>query len=146
MRKCSKCKKHKQEREFGGKTSSYCKPCRKDYRNSPQQRQASRRNHLQSSYGMTEYDYDKLMKYQNNKCAICFSEDEKLFVDHDYETGLVRGLLCNHCNAGLGMFKDEIDNLIRAIAYIGYSSRLTNFKVNPKRTSRHRRNFVDKVE
>lgn len=88
---------------------------------------------------MTEDDVKMLLDLQDGKCAICLLELEKPHIDHSYETGYVRGLLCNQCNTGLGMFRDNVDNLIRAMAYVGYSPRGTKFKANPERTSRHRR-------
>ena len=65
---------------------------------------------------------------QTGECAICgetialFSEKgsdvQIAFVDHDHETGEVRGLLCRGCNYGLGNFKDSEERLISAIKYL----------------------------
>ena len=48
---------------------------------------------------------------------IC-GKDEKLVVDHDHKTGKVRGLLCNHCNRGLGHFRDNVKFLEDAVKYL----------------------------
>ena len=57
---------------------------------------------------------------QEEACAICgypqFSED--LSIDHCHETGEVRGLLCKHCNLGLGHFRDDPERLKAAIDYL----------------------------
>ena len=58
---------------------------------------------------------------KNNKCAICgreFNDKLKAFVDHDHITNKVRGLLCTHCNTLLGMSKDSIEILNKAIEYL----------------------------
>ena len=68
-------------------------------------------------YGITDEEYDSLLIKQVARCAIC-NEHVKLCVDHDHNTGKVRGLLCNTCNAGLGMFKDSIRLLAGAIVYL----------------------------
>lgn len=54
-------------------------------------------------------DFDKAFKLQEGKCKICGKhQDElkqRLCVDHDHKTGLFRGLLCNGCNFGLGVYE-----------------------------------------
>jgi hypothetical protein len=48
----------------------------------------------------------KELKATVTQCVICGSQ-EKLVVDHSHKTGNIRGLLCNHCNRGLGHFRDD---------------------------------------
>lgn len=59
---------------------------------------------------------------QKGKCACCGIEEasfkRKLHVDHDKNTGSVRGLLCTQCNPGIGYFKHSIDRLEKAIQYL----------------------------
>lgn len=55
-------------------------------------------------------------------CDICGSPPtgrvKRLSIDHDHATGAFRGLLCNLCNTGLGMFKDDPKLLEKAILYL----------------------------
>jgi hypothetical protein len=68
---------------------------------------------------LSEADFLDLLDEQMGKCAICgWAGNERLYVDHDHRTGRVRGLLCNRCNVGLGCFRDQIDDLSRAIIYL----------------------------
>lgn len=62
----------------------------------------------------------ELYASQAGLCAICGKEpeDRRLAMDHCHATGRVRGLLCMHCNVGLGMFKDNKEVLEKAIAYL----------------------------
>ena len=55
---------------------------------------------LLSRYGLTEADYEMMFRQQSGRCAICQKESERrrLCVDHDHESGVVRGLLCDRCN------------------------------------------------
>ena len=59
---------------------------------------------------------------QEGRCAICNTHEDiigrTLHIDHCHVTGNVRQLLCGNCNTGLGMFKDNKQNLNKAIQYL----------------------------
>lgn len=69
---------------------------------------------------MTIEDYTAILHGQNDGCAICMTgpKHRALDVDHDHQTGKVRGLLCNVCNLAVGYFKDSPALLFRAIDYL----------------------------
>lgn len=71
-------------------------------------------------YGISRAGYDRMLMEQHGVCAICGGTDgtRKLAVDHDHETGRVRGLLCTRCNVGLGYFRDARNVLENAISYL----------------------------
>jgi hypothetical protein len=82
----------------------------------------------EKSYNLMQFDisveeYDRLFFAQEGLCAICSQPERapfkggvrRLAVDHDHETGKVRGLLCMNCNNGLGRFGDD-PGLLRAAA------------------------------
>jgi hypothetical protein len=78
-------------------------------------------------FGLTLADYGRMVIAQGNKCAICKCEETQkgrgggikaLAVDHDHVTGKVRGLLCAHCNASMGMLKENRDTLLSMIRYL----------------------------
>ena len=86
------------DRSRGDGRASQCKPC----------------NSIASTasrYGITKQEVLDLLA--KNECEICGLSDRKWEIDHDHETGLVRGLLCSRCNSALGMFLEspEIMNL-----------------------------------
>lgn len=80
-------------------------------------RAGARRSFLKRIYGLTELEYYRLCRIQNNRCKICNKYTRKLCVDHK-KKGSYRGLLCNTCNVGLGMFTDSIKSLQSAIRYL----------------------------
>jgi len=68
---------------------------------------------------MSEPDYNAMWAAQDGLCAICRLECSKsLAVDHDHKTGKIRGLLCKKCNMALGLLKDDIQLMSRAIEYL----------------------------
>ena len=68
-------------------------------------------------------DIREIFNKQDGRCAICKKElhgAQRGYVDHDHKTMVVRGLLCNRCNLGIGMFFDDISILKSAISYLGH--------------------------
>lgn len=76
--------------------------------------------HLQKRFGLTLEQYGQLLSKQDARCAICGDapEGRTLHVDHDHETGEVRGLLCMRCNNALGLFREDPDALTSALDYL----------------------------
>jgi len=81
----------------------------------------AREGHLRRTFGITQADYGALLVEQGGGCEICGKApgEISLHVDHDHETGEIRGLLCVGCNNALGQFHDDPALLGRAIAYVG---------------------------
>jgi len=78
--------------------------------------------YLFAKFGVTLREYNEFLSKQNGKCKICGIPIEQchkmLAIDHDHTTGLIRGLLCQPCNLGLGLFKDNVELLRSAINYL----------------------------
>ncbi len=83
----------------------------------PEKAQQLKVNQKLKQYGLTQAQYDQLHKTANGHCQIC-QQKAKLVIDHDHETGRVRGLLCRLCNMGLGKFHDSVLALQAAITYL----------------------------
>lgn len=120
-KKCSKCGiDRKADCYYKAKNTKdgYYSQCEKCHRSS----------YYQRKYGIDADIYDSMIKTQNYSCAICkttepqsfgINKDKNLFhVDHDHQTGKIRGLLCFKCNTSLGGFKDKIEFLENAILYL----------------------------
>jgi DNA-directed RNA polymerase subunit RPC12/RpoP len=142
MKTCTRCNK-----EYAA-TSEYfyldkrvnrlradCKKCTYDRsnqwrKNNPEKRNAYNRKYdnrkARESYGFTEGLFEAMKEYQENKCAICgtdnpikLGKNKDWAADHDHKTGKPRGLLCHHCNLTIGnMEKKGIDWIIKAKQYI----------------------------
>jgi hypothetical protein len=71
------------------------------------------------SYGITVAEIEAMAVAQGGACAICgIVEVRSLCVDHDHETGRVRGLLCHKCNLALGLLCDDAALALRAASYL----------------------------
>lgn len=73
-------------------------------------------------YGLQIEDYNKMYSEQNGRCKICSRHQidfsKRLAVDHCHKTGKVRGLLCNACNASLGLLQENEQSLLKMLLYI----------------------------
>lgn len=81
----------------------------------------NRRENLKRKFGITPETYDLMLSAQGGRCAICAEKNEgprAFAVDHNHQTGKVRGLLCHNCNIGLGNLKDSKHLLLLAIKYL----------------------------
>jgi hypothetical protein len=123
MKICTKCKQEKDEIEFAINTNhsidglhSHCRECRAKYF------KLYNKNYLEANrkevnYGITQLQYDNMVKECDSKCHIC-GKIAKLCVDHDHRTIGFRGLLCSNCNTVIGLMQDNPDLLKRAAEYL----------------------------
>lgn len=128
-KQCARCGETKPLDAFfrnptgGAGRTSICKPCttirKREYARSPKGHVVVRSRRLKYTYGITLAKYEQILTAQNGACGICGRITSKaLHVDHDHETGKIRGLLCNRCNLGLGLFDDSALVLLRASRYM----------------------------
>lgn len=107
------------------KGRNVCLPCQSSYsknwysKNWHSVKETEKKKRV-NSYGISVEEYDRAVVEQGNKCKICSTSFATVLprIDHCHKTGIVRGLLCNQCNAGLGMFRDNLSNLEKAIGYL----------------------------
>ena len=136
MKVCTKCKEEKPLDQFylrktrGDGTTQRrprCIPCSnadtRAYQQTEENREARRNLTLQKVYGITLEEYNLLLDYQGGGCAICGKKATKalkrnMYVDHDHDTGEVRGILCTQCNSGIGLLGDSTERLDKAKEYL----------------------------
>jgi hypothetical protein len=127
-KRCPRCEETKDIDDFyrcKKRVNSHCKECQKEVtknwqQNNPEQVALRKREgNLKRLYGITLEQYNLLLNKQKECCAICEKHYSKftrrLSVDHNHQTGEVRGLLCTYCNHRLiGRHKDP--SLLRKMA------------------------------
>ena len=122
-KQCTKCEETLTIDAFGKRQNrpcgyaSWCKPCVQT-----DAKRHYRRRHLKKAYGITPDDFDRMMAEQDGKCGICGihqDDNRRTFsVDHCHKTGRVRGLLCNNCNAAVGLLQENAAAAIAASEWI----------------------------
>jgi len=133
MKRCSKCQIdksvesfHRSKKSKDGRQST-CSACNKKRLSTPEnveRRRALSWRACLKKFGITEDDYNKMFESQLGLCAICHKPEAeiKLAVDHDHDTGRIRGLLCKKCNMGIGLLGDNPDTLATALLYLRRAS------------------------
>lgn len=96
---------------------------KKRYAEDPEFRERHRKlclgNSRRRKYGVGNAEVEEMLRGQDGECMICMTPiDWRAAVDHDHETGAVRGMLCHSCNKGLGHFKDDPELIRAAVWYL----------------------------
>jgi hypothetical protein len=89
----------------------------------PDEKQAWALNRKAKNYGTSVDEISNILSQQNQSCAICRTPfkgkcGREVHIDHDHDSGQVRGVLCRLCNPGLGYFRDNVDLMRHAIRYL----------------------------
>ena len=110
---CKECRKN----NYQENKEEISKKAKEFYRNN---KHIKRNNDLKTKFGITLDQYNKMLENQNDICAICGGNNDyiSLAVDHNHETGKIRGLLCGSCNGMLGLAKDNLLILIKGVKYL----------------------------
>jgi hypothetical protein len=144
MRKCTKCgikkplsKFHRCKSNSLGRKNE-CAECANKYlrnhyhtkiKGTPKQKNKIRDYHYRTKYNISYEQYVEMCKVRNYQCDICGTikkvagqeargSKDHLVLDHCHVSGKIRGILCQCCNQGLGLFRDNSDNLTEAHLYL----------------------------
>lgn len=132
MKECNICKETKPLDEFVKRSNrasgrqSYCKKCHNIKSRDEYSSDRMKDYDLKKLYGISLDDYEQLFNEQEGSCKICsrhiselnHGHKKNLCVDHNHDTGKIRGLLCDKCNRGLGLFCDDETMLLKAVDYL----------------------------
>lgn len=128
-KRCSKCGKEKVLRDFVPRPHTkagyypHCRHCASAqalvrYRRT--RTIVSEKNRMKK-YGLGAQDIAAMLSAQRWECPICRAEltGQSACVDHDHNTGRIRGLLCRRCNIAIGLLDDRVGACEAAIRYLG---------------------------
>jgi len=148
IKTCNICEKEFRPRDRSNKGICGDTECRYQHRlkinrelKARNKRKPKHHNHHIKQYGLTLEQYEGMLEFQDHKCKICGGEEStvdktgitrRLSIDHDHDTGQIRGLLCSRCNTALGSFRDNVESLKRAILYLEGSKNSTVYKPQKK--------------
>jgi hypothetical protein len=94
-------------------------------------RKAAARIRRLAKYGLTQADYERMLREQKGMCLFCHRRPARgLVVDHDHATNRVRGLLCDKCNSGLGFFEDDAARMRTGADYIDRANGIREARLN----------------
>lgn len=138
-KKCPRCKRVLCRQSMFNHSRSLCNDCENERQRQYQSkrlkngtseykakvRSMNRKSCLKTRYGISYDKFKEMSQAQDNRCMICRRLPwesrinlKELCVDHDHETGKVRGLLCSQCNTALGLFSDSKEKLNAAVNYL----------------------------
>lgn len=111
-RPCKTCGQNRAERFYVSPRGRICLPCQSGAR-----KKASHEKRVKATYGLGPGEYAALFEAQGGRCAICGgTRRDRLDVDHDHASGLIRGLLCRNDNRRLLTAARDQPDVLRAAA------------------------------
>lgn len=129
-KRCVRCGQPKPFSAFKAHTKTpdgyygWCRTCcseRFHELNTPDRRARAAQRVRDANWGLSEGQYDAMLEAQSGGCAICgepCTSGRSLAVDHDHQTGAIRGLLCGDCNRAIGTMRDSPQRLRSAADYL----------------------------
>jgi hypothetical protein len=105
---------------------SLCEPCYELAR-PPRPNRSRISDSIKRKYGISLKALEAMYVAQQGRCAICgvprpLRGKDCLHIDHNHNTGVVRGLLCGTCNKGIGLLRDDPFVLRAAADYLDWRS------------------------
>lgn len=90
------------------------------YQNNKERVRKRGRKYTLQRHGLTANEYESIWKSQDGCCAVCLLPENgnKLDIDHNHDTGEIRGLLCRKCNIAIGLLDDDVVRAERLITYV----------------------------
>jgi hypothetical protein len=112
---CGQTKTENGKNFYAGPTCGACYQKRYKLEN-PEKYRDTKLRHL---YGLSLIEFNKKLAAQSHKCEICGTSENKaasgkvhnFVVDHNHETGKVRGLLCHNCNKNVGAVENWLEEI-----------------------------------
>jgi hypothetical protein len=95
-------------------------------KNTERSRELVENSRVKATYGITLAEKKEIWESQGECCAACRARDNggrRWTIDHDHDTGEIRGLLCKNCNTALGMVGDSPYRLTALLGYLGRTTR-----------------------
>lgn len=140
---CKKCRnkhtiEHRDKRKHSENQQTYYFKNKNKLKEQEKQRYYTKQAIVKNTIYIAKYSISlaeavALLQKQENTCKICLTElsldvgaENAGHVDHCHTTGKIRGILCSKCNTGLGLFRDNVNNLQSAINYLNDSKQEDN--------------------
>lgn len=96
-----------------------CRSCRaavvRKFKASPTGSVSNKLSKAASKYGITK---GEALRLYESPCGSCGDTESRIHIDHDHDTGKVRGALCAPCNKALGFLRDDPDKILALLSYL----------------------------
>jgi len=96
----------------------------KDYKSDPKNVMNSRASVIKKKYGISIDELSDMLDKQKGCCKICGEtlirpdSQNSYHIDHNHDTGDVRGLLCSNCNMAIGLMYDNPEIVMSVYNYL----------------------------